>query len=89
MNVCDAPESKSITVGCLTTGNIPHHNRLSLRHSLHLSVEDSSGLLLQFAFLSILIIALILILILLLSCRGFLKVGIIVLQIRALPREVN
>jgi hypothetical protein len=61
----------------------------SLRYSLHLSVEDSSRLLLQFAFLSILIIALILVLVLLLSCRSFLKVGVVLLQVWALPREVS
>jgi hypothetical protein len=66
-----------------------HHNRFSLRYSLHLSVEDSSRLLLQFAFLSILIIAPILVLVPLLSCRSVLKVRIVLLRVWALPREVT
>jgi hypothetical protein len=56
---------------------------------LQLACRKHAQFLVSLALLGILIVALILILILLLSSRSFLEVGVVVLQIWALPREVT
>jgi uncharacterized integral membrane protein len=80
---------KKHNYGVICNRKHTHHDGLSFRNCSSLRVENTPSFLVNLALLGILIVALILVLILLLSHRSFLEVGVVLLWVWALPRDVS